>query len=65
LQKEENDYATEIFLQWFVTEQIEEEGNDNEIIDKLKYIGDNGNGLLMLDKELGVRTFVAPATSKE
>ena len=65
LAKEENDYATEIFLQWFVTEQIEEEGNDNEIIDKLKYIGDNGNGLLMLDKELGVRTFVAPATSEE
>lgn len=65
LAREENDYATEIFLQWFVTEQIEEEGNDNEIIDKLKYIGDNGNGLLMLDKELGVRTFVAPAAPVE
>jgi ferritin len=65
LAREENDFATEIFLQWFVTEQIEEEGNDNEIIDKLKYIGDNGNGLLMLDKELGVRTFVAPATPVE
>jgi ferritin len=65
LAREENDYATEIFLQWFVTEQIEEEGNDNEIIDKLRYIGDNGNGLLMLDKELGVRTFVAPAAPVE
>lgn len=65
LAKEEKDYATEIFLQWFVTEQIEEEGNDNEIIDKLRYIGDNGNGLLMLDKELGVRTFVAPAAPVE
>jgi len=65
LAREENDYATEIFLQWFVTEQIEEEGNDNEIIDKLRYIGDNGNGLLMLDKELGVRTFVAPAAPAE
>ncbi len=63
--REEHDYATEIFLHWFVTEQIEEEGNDNEIIDKLKYIDDNGNGLLMLDKELGVRTFVAPAVSAE
>ncbi len=65
LAREENDYATEIFLQWFVTEQIEEEGNDNEIIDKLRYIGDNGNGLLMLDKELGVRTFVAPVALAE
>ncbi len=65
LAREENDYATEIFLQWFVTEQIEEEGNDNDIIDKLKYIGDNGNGLLMLDKELGARTFVAPARPEE
>ncbi|MBN2017251.1 MAG: ferritin [Candidatus Cloacimonetes bacterium] len=65
LAKQEKDYATEIFLQWFVTEQIEEEGNDNEIIDKLRYIGDNGNGLLMLDKELGARTFVAPAAPSE
>jgi len=54
----EKDHATNIFLQWFVTEQIEEEENDREIIGKLKLIGDNGQGLLMLDAELGTRVFV-------
>lgn len=56
----EKDHASQIFLQWFVTEQIEEEENDREIIGKLKMIGDNGYGLLMLDKELGTRVFVPP-----
>ncbi len=60
---EEKDHATEIFLQWFVTEQIEEEGNDNDIIGQLKLIGDNGNGLLMLDRELGSRVFTPETTS--
>ena len=58
----EKDHASRIFLQWFVTEQIEEEENDREIIGKLKLIGDNGYGLLMLDNELGTRVFVPPAT---
>ena len=57
---EKKDHATQILLQWFVTEQIEEEGNDNEIIAKLKLIGENGNGLLMLDKELGARIYTPP-----
>ncbi|MDY6930754.1 MAG: ferritin [Halobacteriota archaeon] len=57
---EEKDHATNIFMQWYVTEQIEEEGNDNEIISKLKLIGDDGNGLLMLDNELGLRVFIPP-----
>jgi len=56
----EKDHATQIFLQWFITEQIEEEENDREIIAKLKLIGDNGQGLLMLDNELGTRVFVPP-----
>ena len=57
----EKDHASRIFLQWFVTEQIEEEENDREIIGKLKLIGDNGYGLLMLDNELGTRVFTPPA----
>lgn len=56
----ERDHATNIFLQWFVTEQIEEEENDRDIIGKLKLIGDNGQGLLMLDNELSTRVFVPP-----
>ena len=54
----EKDHATNIFLQWFVTEQIEEEGNDNDIISKLKRIGGDGNALFMIDKELATRVFV-------
>ncbi|MBL7117913.1 MAG: ferritin [Candidatus Syntrophoarchaeum sp.] len=60
----EKDHATNIFLQWYVTEQIEEEGNDNEIISKLKLVGEDGNGLLMIDKELAMRVFTPPATSE-
>ena len=59
----EKDHATHIFLQWFITEQIEEEENDRDIIGKLKLIGDNGQGLLMLDAELGARVFVPPPTA--
>jgi ferritin len=60
----EKDHATNIFLQWYVTEQIEEEGNDNDIIAKLKLVGEDGNGLLMLDKELAMRVFTPPAASE-
>ena len=60
----EKDHATRIFLQWFVTEQIEEEANDNEIIAKLKLVGKEGNGLFMIDKELAARAFVPPVTSE-
>lgn len=58
----EKDHATVIFLQWFVTEQIEEEGNDNDIINQLKLVGDNGNGLIMIDRELGSRVFTPDTT---
>ena len=61
----EKDHATKIFLQWFVTEQIEEEANDNEIISKLKLVGNEGNGLFMIDKELATRVFTPPTASGE
>jgi ferritin len=61
----EKDHASNIFLQWFVTEQIEEEANDNEIISKLKLVGKDGKGLFMIDKELAARVFTLPATSKK
>lgn len=59
----EKDHATQIFLQWYVTEQVEEEENDNDIIAKLKMLGESGregNGLYMLDKELGARNTTVP-----
>ncbi len=55
LAKNENDYASEIFLQWFVTEQVEEEDNATEIVETLKMIGDKAQGTLMLDRALGQR----------
>jgi len=61
---EEKDHATQIFLQWFITEQVEEESNANEILDKIKLAGEDGNGLFMIDKELAARVYTPPA-SKE
>ena len=55
LAAKENDYATEIMLQWFITEQVEEEKNAAQIIDTLKLIDAHGTAVLMLDKQLGKR----------
>jgi ferritin len=59
---EENHHGAKIFLQWFVTEQIEEESNFSLIIRKLTRVEGDGRGLLMLDQELGARVFVPPTT---
>ena len=56
----EKDHATNAFLQWFISEQVEEEASVNEIIDNLKLIDNQGNGIFMIDKELGTRTFTQP-----
>jgi len=55
LSLEVKDHATNNFLQWFVTEQVEEESNVTKIIDDLKMIGENNYGIFMLDRELGTR----------
>ncbi|MDH4321335.1 MAG: ferritin [Desulfobulbaceae bacterium] len=57
---DERDHATNIFLQWFVTEQVEEEASASAIVDKLKLIGNDANGLFVLDQELGQRVFTLP-----
>ncbi len=51
----EKDYATQIFLQWFISEQVEEEASADEIIERMKLAGDKGSALVWLDKELGKR----------
>jgi ferritin len=51
----EKDAATQIMLQWFITEQIEEEATPAEIIAQLKMVGTSSGGLYMLDKTLGKR----------
>ncbi len=55
LAKEENDYATIDFLQWFVKEQVEEESTMRDIIAVLKGIDGKFTGLYLYDKELGKR----------
>jgi len=55
---QEKDHATQSFLKWFVDEQVEEEANVTEILDTLKLINGQGNGIFMLDRELRGRTFV-------
>ena len=55
---QEKDHATQSFLQWFVDEQVEEEANVKEILDTLKLVNGQGNGIFMLDRELRGRTFV-------
>ncbi len=61
LARQDNNHAAQIFLQWFVTEQVEEEASFGLIVKKLQRIGDDGNGLLRLDEELGLRAFIPPA----
>jgi ferritin len=49
------DYATQVELQWFIKEQVEEEKNAGEIVELMKRAGDSGPMLLMLDRQLGLR----------
>ncbi len=53
--EEEDDNAAEIMLQWFVTEQVEEESSTKRVVDLLARVGDSGHGLIMVDRELGTR----------
>ena len=52
---EERDHATQIFLQWFVTEQIEEEESVGNVLEQLKLLSDAKQGLFMMDRELATR----------
>ena len=56
----EKDHATKAFLDWYVTEQIEEEQNAMEIVQTLKMIGDNKAALFLYDKDLGTRLVTVP-----
>ncbi len=62
---EARDHATNNFLQWFVSEQVEEEASADEVVQKLKLVGDGPGGLFMIDRELAQRVFVAPAATTE
>ena len=53
--KEENDYATQTYLNWFVTEQIEEEATFSQILDDLALADGSAQAMLFLDREFGTR----------
>jgi ferritin len=55
----EQDHATQVFLQWFISEQVEEEKTASQILETLRMAGDNKVALLMLDRELGARQAAA------
>lgn len=61
LAEQEHDYATREKLNWFVSEQVEEEENVRTIIDNYTLVGNDGTGQYHLDAELGKRTYTAPA----
>ncbi len=56
----ENDHATHAMLEWFVTEQVEEEANASTIVDQLKLVEGAPGGLFLLDREMAQRTMPAP-----
>lgn len=63
----EKDYSTHNFLQWYVSEQIEEEALARQIVDKLKLIGNDKGGLYFFDRDLEVmaKTLATESASEE
>jgi len=53
--RSERDYASELALQWYVTEQVEEEARVSEIVDHLNAVGDGGGAIWYLDSRMGKR----------
>jgi ferritin len=64
LAREERDNASEIFLQWFVNEQVEEENNASTLIGQLKLIEGSPQALFLMDRELGLRVFTPPVSGQ-
>ena len=60
LAMDERDHASVSALQWFVTEQVEEESSADAVVQQLKLMEGSPGGLFMLDRELGARTFTPP-----
>jgi ferritin len=56
LADKENDQATKVMLQWFITEQVEEEASTKQAVDRLKLAGKDISALLVLDDQFGART---------
>jgi len=62
---EEKDHATNNLMQWYVSEQVEEEAQVEDIVKKLEMMGADGPGLFMMDRELKVRPTPTPLTGAD
>lgn len=51
----EKDHATQVLLQWFVNEQVEEEASANDLVEQVKLAGNSAGAMFVLDRELGQR----------
>ena len=60
---EQTDHASANFLQWFVAEQVEEEASADAVVRQITLAADAPGAMLMLDRELGARTFAPPAST--
>lgn len=66
LAEEQKDYATRQKLNWFIAEQVEEEDTVRDILDRLRLVGNDGTGLLQIDRELAGRgPATGPSTATE
>lgn len=63
--QQEKDYSANTFLQWFITEQREEESNMDRVLNKLKLVEGDGRGLLLLDQELAQRMYNPPVNQNK
>jgi ferritin len=61
---DQGDRSTQAFLDWFLTEQVEEEKTVSQIVESMRLAGDSGPALLLLDRELGTRPTAAPASAE-
>ncbi len=57
---DERDHASNIFLQWFISEQVEEEASVGEVLDRLKLVGKDSAGMFAMDMEMAKRVFTPP-----
>lgn len=64
LARAESDHATDVFLEWFVREQVEEEANAQRVIDQLRLVDGSPNGLFLIDRGLAARQ-PEPASERE
>jgi ferritin len=60
---QEKDYTTHNFVQWYVSEQLEEEALARSVLDKLRLIGGDKGGMYMFDRDLENAAIMSDASN--